>query len=97
MKYGLLNVPYELTNDSSASVPGSNTIRYSTIKAFKGLESDVVILVDIDDLESPEASFNLYVAGTRACAYLDIFMAKEVESAYNQKSFDYGQIILNNR
>ena len=97
LKHGLLNVPYQLSVDSLASVPGSSAIRYSTIKAFKGLESDAVILIDIDDLESAEASFNLYVAGTRACAYLDIFMAKEAEPMYNQKSFDYGQMLLNKR
>ena len=97
LKHGLLNVPFKLTADSSTFVHGSNAIRYSTIKAFKGLESDAVILIDIDDLDSAESSFNLYVAGTRACAYLEIFMAREVEPQYNRKSFEFVQIFMNNQ
>ena len=94
LKHGLLNVPYNLTDNSSASMPDSHSIRYSTIKAFKGLESDAIFLVDVDDLDSAEASFNLYVARTRACAYLEIFMAKEVEQHYGKKSFEFGRSYL---
>lgn len=92
LKNGLQNVPYALTNDFSAILPGSEAIRYSTIKAFKGLESDAVFLVDIEDLESARSLFDLYVAGTRACAYLEIYMDKQIESVYDRKTFEYGRM-----
>jgi Superfamily I DNA and RNA helicases len=89
LKNGLKNVPYPVTTNFAASFPDSRCIRYSTIKAFKGLEADAVILIDVEDLESAEANFDLYVAGTRACAYLEIFLSKKVEEQYQKKITDY--------
>ena len=51
---------------------GGNTVFYSTIHGFKGLESPVVILTDIDNL-TDEARMNvLYVGMTRAKSALYI-------------------------
>ena len=43
-------------------------IRFSTLAAFKGLESDVVLLIDIDDFSSSAAKLSLYVGASRARA-----------------------------
>ena len=52
--------------------PGNNTVFYSTIHGFKGLESPVIILTDIDNL-ADEARMNiLYVGMTRAKSALYI-------------------------
>ena len=91
LKNGLKGAPYSLSVDSAASMPDSKFIRYSTIKSFKGLESDAIILIDIDNLESAEAALDLYVAGTRASAFLEIFMSKVVEEQYGRKISEFVQ------
>ena len=47
---------------------GTNGVLFSTIKSFKGIEADVVIIVDLDTPGSTQAlgKNNLYVAFTRA-------------------------------
>jgi DNA helicase IV len=59
---------YPLTNNRIA-----NGIFFTTARKFKGLESDVVIMVDIDDesFESDEARRVLYVGASRAKHFLD--------------------------
>ena len=49
----------------SLDAPGE-CIRFSTIHSFKGLESKVVIVVDIDDVEDHMAQSLLYVGISRA-------------------------------
>lgn len=44
----------------------SNDIRLASLHAFKGLESDVVILVDVDGNPKSSSPNHLYVAATRA-------------------------------
>ena len=44
----------------------SGMVAFSTIQAFKGLEADAVVLVDIDDLNSDWLLPLLYVGATRA-------------------------------
>ncbi len=55
---------------------GTNTdlIRYCTIQAFKGLESPIVILTDIDSITSEYQRSLLYVGMTRAKCQLYIFI-----------------------
>ena len=56
---GLSDCAYDLTANP---ILGPRQIRHSTIAAFKGLEADVVVLADVDDLTSPEAVLLNYVA-----------------------------------
>ena len=58
-----------------AAVPDS--LRFSTIHSFKGLESPVVIVVDIDQVDSDEPQSLLYVAMSRARSHL-ILMISDV-------------------
>lgn len=48
-------------------------IRFSTISAFKGLESKVVILIDVDGFEKEEERLLNYVAVSRAESLLFVF------------------------
>lgn len=60
--------------ESGADVePGS--LRYSTIGRFKGLESNVVILVNVDAMEGERNESLLYVGMTRARALLVFLVA----------------------
>jgi superfamily I DNA/RNA helicase len=53
---------------------GVPTIRFSTIQAFKGLESPVVVLCDVDPLSASETQNLLYVAMSRARCELVVLM-----------------------
>ena len=47
-----------------------NDVRFSTISGFKGLESKIVIMIDIDHFSDEETRLLNYVAASRACAML---------------------------
>jgi len=90
--HGLIgvNAPVcDLGNSSSLSVP--DTIRFSTVSLFKGLESDVVILLDCDDLSSDDGRSNLYVATSRARTLLAVFLDQSVRSRYDANALAYGK------
>ena len=64
------------------STRGANQVPFASLHAFKGLESDVVILVDVEHKSSPR---HLYVAATRA-RHLLVVMKKERSKAASFRS-----------
>ena len=58
---------------------GSNKLSFSTIKAFKGLENTVVILVDIDTISDKQL---MYVALSRARTALYVIESEEARKEY---------------
>ena len=71
-----------------------NSIGFSTIPAFKGLEADAVFLVDVDDLASVEAVAGLYVGSSRARTNLYIYLDESVHEAYDERAGDFGRRIV---
>ena len=68
-------------------------IGYCTIHAFKGLEADAVVVTDIEEVASEEASGLFYTATTRALHHLTIIAhasAKEEVVAVLQRSLRGG-------
>lgn len=57
------------------------TIRYATVQAFKGLESPVVILCDVEQVGDGEPQSLLYVAMSRARSHLIMFVHERTRSA----------------
>lgn len=57
-----------------------NEIRFSTIAAFKGLDSQIVILMDVDRFKDSDSRLLNYVAVSRACAKLYILYDISVEA-----------------
>ena len=47
-----------------------NDVRFSTISGFKGLESKIVIIIDVDHFSDEDTRLLNYVAVSRACAML---------------------------
>ena len=92
---GLIKVPFAL-KDSSDTHQTERVVRYFTVQAFKGLEADAVLIVDVNDLESRECLFNLYVACTRARAYMEVFLSKSLEEQYRQRAFEFGERLARN-
>ncbi len=57
-------------------------IPFSTIQSFKGLESDAVLLADVDDLDTNTARGLLYVGASRARTLLAVLRAQETTPTF---------------
>jgi len=78
-------------SNSSDLIPEENKITFSTIHSFKGLESPVVIVTDIESVTGDYNSSLLYIAMSRASAYLSILMhenAREELKAVMSKAIE---------
>ena len=62
-----------------------NYIRFSTIHSFKGLETEVVILFDIDISDDEESQSLLYVAMSRARRLLILMINEHVRKAVESR------------
>lgn len=56
-----------------------NEVRFSTIAGFKGLESKIVIMIDVDRFSDEEARMLNYVAASRACVKLYVLYDVKAE------------------
>lgn len=56
-----------------------NEVRFSTISSFKGLDSKIVILSDVDRFVDPDSRLINYVAVSRACAKIYILYDATIE------------------
>ncbi len=66
---------FPLIDISRGMVATSRSLKFSTIHSFKGLESPVVILVDIDEVDSDGPQSLLYVAMSRARSLLILMIS----------------------
>ncbi len=66
------------TNISRHRVP---TIRFATVQAFKGMESKVVVLCDIERIEGDDDRSLLYVAMSRARSLLTVLLHVRTKGA----------------
>ena len=65
--------------------PGSNALKFSTIHSFKGLESQVVIVLDIDAVDGEKQQSLLYVAMSRARSLLILMINKRIQKAFESR------------
>jgi len=75
---------------SERTGPGAG-VRFSTIQAFKGLEADAILLLDVVDLVAPGARRNLYVASSRARVFLSVFLDRRTEADYGRLATRLGE------
>lgn len=87
IREGLGRMGTRLVNDVT---PRPGELRFVTIHAFKGLESDVVLLVDLDELDSQAARAAVYVGASRARAMLSVFLPTWCRSAFLDHAERYG-------
>ena len=88
---GIKGVPYpiaELPIDGPRLV---SAIGYASISSYKGLESDAVIIAGIEDMESAWSLNQLYVAASRARAYLAVLMSESIRDQYEERARDFGR------
>ena len=62
-----------------SNVAEKDAVRFSTISSFKGLESPVVIIMGISDLDSDRLKDLLYVAMSRAIIRLFMILPETLE------------------
>lgn len=70
--------------------PEVEGIGFSTIASFKGLESDVVLLIDVEDL-SPEAQALIYVGASRARVLLEVFLPETARRSLGELARNFGE------
>ena len=87
IREGLGKLGTRLVNDVT---PRPGELRFMTIHAFKGLESDVVLVVDLDELDSLAARAAVYVGASRARAMLSVFLATRCKSPFLDHAERYG-------
>lgn len=86
------SIPYPLdTTESALWNPAPRSVRWSTISAFKGLEADAVLVVDVDDLTDLDSLSAMYVATSRARALLALFLSEDVRADYELRALEYGR------
>jgi hypothetical protein len=95
---GLPGVPLPLVDTSQGTAGQSNKkfLRFSTVAAFKGLESEAIVLADVDDLASDEARELLYVGTSRARMLLALFFSESVRKDYDACAFRFGEMLAGN-
>ncbi len=60
-------------------------LKFSTIHSFKGLESPVVIIIDIEQLDSDEPQSLLYVAMSRARSLLILMISEAARTSLERR------------
>jgi len=80
--------PISDANSNSAPQSGDGHIVYSTAHGFKGLESPVVIVIDVDDVALDANQSLLYVAMSRARSSLSLFIDEAVRQGVDEKIRD---------
>ena len=62
-----------------------NVVRFSTIRSFKGLEADIVFLIDITPDSRVCTRADIYVGGSRARFMLYIFHDSRMDFAMKSR------------
>jgi hypothetical protein len=58
---------------------GEQAVRFSTIHAFKGLESPIVVLCDVEDVAQPRARSLVYTGMSRARSHLIVLLQDRLQ------------------
>jgi hypothetical protein len=66
-------------------------LTFSTVSSFKGLEAEIVLLVDVDDLSSAEGLISVYVGASRARVALYVFISDQVRDQFKEHARAFGR------
>ena len=76
---------FSLVDISRGITPGERALKFSTIHSFKGLESPVIIVVDIDQANLDQHQSLLYVAMSRARSLLILMNADRTRNSLERR------------
>ena len=85
-----LEMPLKDISRGGLDAPGDH-VAFSTVSSFKGLEADVVLLVDVDDLSSVDGLTSVYVGASRARVALYVFLAEQVRNQFKEHAYVFGR------
>lgn len=71
-----------------------NAVQFATVAAFKGLESDVVLLLDAPSLGEIDKAATLYVGMTRARVLLSVLRDKRFDSVWGDLQRAFGRRLV---
>ena len=69
---------------------GGKGIGFATVSGFKGLENDVIVLIDVDDLATPEGLRAVYLGASRARTVLVVLRAATTTTDRLSLALDFG-------
>ena len=76
---------FPLVDVSRGMANARRSLKFSTIHSFKGLESPVVIIVDIDQVDANEPQSLLYVAMSRARSLLILMISEGARTSLQRR------------
>ena len=79
----------QLDGVSTQSGQPSTRVTVTSISAFKGLESDVVVLTDVEKIDGPWWKSVLYVGMSRARSVLFVFVSRDCKAEYETRLREY--------
>lgn len=85
----LAEVPYPLVEGARSG----EGVEYSTIRSFKGLEADAVVLLDVDGFSAREVLADLYAGGTRPRTHLAVAISEEYREGFTEMSRRFGETL----
>jgi hypothetical protein len=74
----------------SGEIPGKNTLHFSTIHSFKGLERGVVLAIDMNDIGEEQWSMVHYTGLSRASGLLRTFLSHSRQAKYSEQAKAFG-------
>lgn len=69
-------------------------VAFSTVSSFKGLEAEVVLLTDVDDLTSAEGLASVYVGASRARVGLYVFISQRLRDQFKEHARVFGRQVV---
>lgn len=78
----LKQIGFEVNELGDRYDPNSKLPKFATIQGFKGLDSKIVVLVDVDSIHEENFSKFIYIAGTRARTLLYIIASEDFWSKH---------------
>lgn len=87
------NSAQEFGDVSRGGVDDAEAVMFATVASFKGLESDVVLLIDVDDLNSNEGLAAVYVGASRARVALYVFVATSEKERFRDLAKEFGRAL----
>ena len=93
LRDGLIDVVHELVSPDTDESVGQKEIGFYTIQSFKGLESQIVLLVDLENLKEPYHLSLNYVGGSRAVVALAAFICEDQRDQYDALAYQFGKHI----
>jgi len=87
----IIRHPVRLVEPNAEELPGDRQIGYYTVQSFKGLEAEVIILIDLENICTALAFSNNYVGASRARAKLTIALQAAERKSYEILGERFGE------